>query len=1508
MEQFPNARTIHLTQTSSRRHKRLSLRRILNRILSSSFTLTLFILVLAIALSPILDMAMLESRYDLKPAVKVLDSVNSKLASKITYDPSKQIYQFNKDAANQTDQSGPHQRLGGEDGSSGLYGVDFSVDPSKGITIHDAESKIDMSFVPQFKTEDGKLKDGRLVYPLKDANGQMVYSLTGVGPKEDLVLKSSSKDTQTFNYLLNLPNSLEARMLPGGAVGIYSADPALFGNISYGSDKDQQKVEAARQNGQKTHLTFIIPAPIIKQAGGKESTAKAKFELNKNTLSVKATGLKKATYPLSIDPSFVVNSAASWALGNNESGTDFDTSNNLIKRGAVTGGTVGSWTTDGDSFTTARHTHTTVAYNGYIYVIGGCSAGSDGNCNTFQNDVQYAAINSDGSIGSFSSTTAFTTARYFHTSVVYNGYLYVIGGCSAGNACASSGLQNDVQYAKINSNGTVGTWNTTSTFTTARFGHTSVAYNGYLYILGGCNAVSGGNCTSAGSLNDVQYAAIKGDGTVGSWSATTSFTTGRYAHGSVAYNGHLYVLAGCSGSGCNVESDVQHASTNSDGTLSAWTTDTKNLNNSRWGFTTYVSNGYMYVAGGCTSSSPNNCGNSNKVADVQYAPINSDGSVGGNVDWTFTTSFSTGRHTQSGAFYNGYLYVLGGCSLGACGTFQNDVQYSKVDTAGTVKAWTSTTAFTTARYGHASVAYNGFLYVYGGCSASTSGNCSTFSAAGQKAAIASDGTVGTWSSSGITAFTTARYGHVALAYNGFMYVIGGCSANTSAGCSTFQAGVQKAAIAADGTIGSWSATTAFTTARYGHTALVYNGFMYVIGGCSASTSGNCSTFNNDVQYNTINSDGTLGGTWSTTNTFSTARYGHSSVVARGYLYVIGGCSADTSAGCSTFNNDVQKALIDSSGTVGTWSSTTSFTTARYWQSAVAEKGYLYVLGGCSAATSGNCSTFQNDVQYALINSDGTLGSWSTTSSFTTASYGLFSVAVGGYLYAIGGCSADTSAGCSTFQSSVQYALINNGGTGQIGSFNGTTTLSNRAGHASVAYNGYLYVTGGCSSTSSGASCSTMNNDVQYAAIDYLGNVGSWGSAGNTFSTARFDHTAVAYKGYLYILGGCDTTTTSNGTHCNGYRSDVQKAAFNSNGTIGTFSSTSSFTTARFGHASAAYNGYMYVFGGCSGTANDGTYCASGQFLSDVQKAAINSDGTLGSFSSTTSFTTSRVGLAGLAYNGYIYVLGGCSAADKWCTTFLADVQFAPLNSDGTVGTWAYTNNFATGRFLHNAVATNGFIILSAGCSTAASQNCTTLNSDVQTVPINSNGTLGSWATVFSLANAKAGASMAYYNGFLYSTCGCTGFTGTIPHCNNFTGEIRSSSRFEVISRTAIYSRLFDAEGDASATKWYWKGTLLNSNGLLRLTYKSAPDSTDAFGSATTPTLPASGVLDLFSVPEMRYNWLFFTIDDTDASAFPDSQSTMTNIELFYHPAPARRLRGGKTFTGGSQQSLDATPN
>ena len=66
----------------------------------------------------------------------------------------------------------------------------------------------------------------------------------------------------------------------------------------------------------------------------------------------------------------------------------------------------------------------------------------------------------------------------------------------------------------------------------ARWDFDTVAYNGYIYVMGGDSGASSGDCTTGGSFvcNGVFYAPISSNGTMGSWTATTSFSASQSGH------------------------------------------------------------------------------------------------------------------------------------------------------------------------------------------------------------------------------------------------------------------------------------------------------------------------------------------------------------------------------------------------------------------------------------------------------------------------------------------------------------------------------------------------------------------------------------------------------------------------------------------------------------------------------------------------------------------------------------------------------------------------------------------------------------------------------------------------------------------------------------------------------------------------------------------------------------------------------------------------------------------
>jgi len=1293
----------------------------------------LLVLIVAGVAIPVAQPYLRAQRYTLnKQAQGLLGETDKDLTKKLTFDDKNQLFQFNKDAKKTpTKEGNPLEKLksqvgGGGSEDSQLYSVDVSKDLSKGVTYYDNQMELSFKLTPQFSTMQGEEKEGHLIYPLNGVKGQLAYTVGAAGLKENIVLYKSPGNEFKMSYKLELPKSLEARLIEEtGEIGIYSADPALFGNITYGTSDDQAKVEAARNNSEKTYLTFKIPAPVVMGLGKTNQAAiapvKSQFELSGDTLSVITTGLEKAEYPLSIDPSVTVDSTSDFQTGNMED-NNLSVNSGDLNRGTLTGGSFGSFSPE-DSFTGGRYWHASVVYNGYLYVLGGFLGNGSSD-----NTIQKSSIDSSGTIGPWSSGGSnFNLGRYGIGAVVYNGYMYVLGGAS------TAGIQDDIQYAPINpSTGDVGSWITSANhFSTPRYNLSAAVYNGYIYMVAGQKGTDNAACVSSGTssfCNDVQYAPIKANGDVGAWQSANSFATPtRGWHNAVVYNGYMYVLGG-EGDGSTIYSDVQYAPIKATGELGSWAVTTS-LPTGRSAHVAIAYNGYMYLVGGYRSDTAT-------TADTVYAPINANGSLG---SWTTTTSFNTPRYSHTAVIYNNNVYVLGGTGS------LNTVQYAPIDPPGvTTRYSTASNNFTTARQSHTSVAYNGYMYVIGG----TNG---TLQSDVQYAPISSDGNIGAWTSTNSLAI--ARERSAATVYNGYLYVTGGRKSVSDTTCRASGTGsgswcddVQYALIctgtnsgsggctSTPGTVGTWNTSSnRFTTARWAHSAVAYNGYLYIIAGSGGGVL-------SDIRFAPINSNGNIG-TWSgTVSNITTARYLQSAVVYGGYLYVIGG---DDNSGGANFLSDVQYAPINSNGTLGSWQFATSLPSpGRATHTTVASNGYIYVIGGSTPTAR------ISDVVYAPINNDGSLGSWAPATNLPAVRDSHTSVIYNGFLYVIGGN------GGSGFLSDIRYTQINNGGSGTLGSWSNATNLPSTAlYHATVVYNGFMY--------------NIESTVVRYVAINEDGSLGTWNTTASAASNGR--STAVAYNGYMYLLGGNNGTPAIN---------TVQKALIKSDGSLDAWGTTTPLTSARSELGAVAYNGYMYVLGGHDSTTyydiaeyapidpttgalgswipttslttnrykqstfvyNNYIYVIGGSTgsanLNVVEYAAINpTTGALGSWIPTTSFSVPRYLHSAGVSNGYIYILGGN-------TNYLTDVQYAPINANGTVGNWSNTTPLTQGRYGHSSVVYNGYIYILGGTSSGGTLNL------VQYAPINAMPRKAQYSKLIDLGTPSRVTSIDY--------------TGTLP--------------------------------------------------------------------------------------------------------------------------------------------------
>ncbi len=135
----------------------------------------------------------------------------------------------------------------------------------------------------------------------------------------------------------------------------------------------------------------------------------------------------------------------------------------------------------------ARAGHSAEIANGYLYAIGGYSGASG---TQVRDTVYYAKLNGTGGAGAWSTANPLPTTLKYHCSGVANGYLYVWGGDTG------SSISNAIYYAKLNNDGSLGSWQTSAqTMPTGVASGGCAIVNGRLYSFGGIN--SAGATTSA---------------------------------------------------------------------------------------------------------------------------------------------------------------------------------------------------------------------------------------------------------------------------------------------------------------------------------------------------------------------------------------------------------------------------------------------------------------------------------------------------------------------------------------------------------------------------------------------------------------------------------------------------------------------------------------------------------------------------------------------------------------------------------------------------------------------------------------------------------------------------------------------------------------------------------------------------------------------------------------------------------------------------------------------------
>lgn len=287
-------------------------------------------------------------------------------------------------------------------------------------------------------------------------------------------------------------------------------------------------------------------------------------------------------------------------------------------------------------FQLPRRAPAATTYGDYLYVVGGI--GADG---AYVQPVEYAPILADGGLGEWRQTSALVDGRFYNATVAHKGFLYALGGGSG-----APGDQNypiaSVERAQINSDGSLGPWQTVNHLTTPRRGLKTVLHGDTIYAIGGYDGRF---------LKSTERAKILDNGALGRWQLEAHESIiDRYIHSAAAKGGVIYLLGGhMRNPGSPSYSDVESSRFQAGGRLAPWRIEDHGLLAPRLVAEAFTLGDYLYIAGGHTGSE--------RLTSVEVARIRADGSLG---PWRFTTPLPVARSAYAVATHERHVYLLGG--------------------------------------------------------------------------------------------------------------------------------------------------------------------------------------------------------------------------------------------------------------------------------------------------------------------------------------------------------------------------------------------------------------------------------------------------------------------------------------------------------------------------------------------------------------------------------------------------------------------------------------------------------------------------------------------------------------------------------------------------------------------------------------------------------------------------------------------------------------------------------
>ena len=220
--------------------------------------------------------------------------------------------------------------------------------------------------------------------------------------------------------------------------------------------------------------------------------------------------------------------------------------------------------------------------------------------------------------------------------------------------------------------------------------------------------------------------------------------------------------------------------------------------------------------------------------------------------------------------------------------------------------------------------------------------------------------------------------------------------------------------------------------------------------------------------------------------------------------------------------------------------------------------------------------------------------------------------------------------------------------------------------------------------------------VYTAPINVDGTLGAW-EAGTSLPAALSNSSLIVTKNRVYLLGGKSGSSAV---------ATVYTAPIDEDGIIGTWDTAPSLPGILQSSSAVVTKNRVYLLGGYADAA-----------VATVYTAPINEDGTVGTWETAPSLPGVLHLSSEIVTKDRVYLLGGHNGSGP-----VATVYTAPINEDGTLGTWATGTGLPAIRNSASVVVTKNRVYFIGGWATSQSVNT------VYTAPINEDGTLGTWAT------------------------------------------------------------------------------------------------------------------------------------------------------------------------------------